>query len=107
MWNIQLFKLNFDHRESDAVASVVNSGWLSMGEETKMAVSKKRVDKLHEVLGSTSYYHNDGKVQNETKLIEDGSTGDEDKKKDTSPKKRTIYRGASKRDLSNVKIGSS
>ena len=34
MWNIQLFKLNFDHRESDAVASVVNSGWLSMGEET-------------------------------------------------------------------------
>ena len=34
MWDIQLFKLNFDHRESDAVASVVNSGWLSMGEET-------------------------------------------------------------------------
>ena len=34
MWNIQLFKLNFDRRESDAVARVVSGGWLSMGEET-------------------------------------------------------------------------
>jgi dTDP-4-amino-4,6-dideoxygalactose transaminase len=34
MWKIQLFKLNFDHRESEAVARVVNGGWLSMGEET-------------------------------------------------------------------------
>ena len=32
MWNIQLFKLNFDHREAAAVSEVVNSGWLSMGE---------------------------------------------------------------------------
>jgi dTDP-4-amino-4,6-dideoxygalactose transaminase len=34
MWNIQLFKLNFDRRESDAVARVVSGGWLSMGDET-------------------------------------------------------------------------
>ena len=34
MWNIQLFKLNFDHRESEAASDVVQSGWLSMGEET-------------------------------------------------------------------------
>jgi dTDP-4-amino-4,6-dideoxygalactose transaminase len=34
MWNIQLFKLNFDHREVDAVANVVAGGWLSMGEKT-------------------------------------------------------------------------
>lgn len=34
MWNIQLFKLNFDYRESEAVADVVKSGWLSMGEKT-------------------------------------------------------------------------
>ena len=34
MWAIQLFKLNFDHREVDAVANVVAGGWLSMGEKT-------------------------------------------------------------------------
>ncbi len=32
MWKIQLFKLNFDHRERDAVAATVDSGWLTMGE---------------------------------------------------------------------------
>lgn len=32
MWKIQLFKLNFDERERDAVAAVVESGWLTMGE---------------------------------------------------------------------------
>jgi dTDP-4-amino-4,6-dideoxygalactose transaminase len=32
MWDIQLFKLNFDNRESDAVARVLADGWLSMGE---------------------------------------------------------------------------
>ena len=34
MWNIQLFKLNFNHREVKAVSDVVSGGWLSMGEET-------------------------------------------------------------------------
>jgi dTDP-4-amino-4,6-dideoxygalactose transaminase len=33
MWDIQLFKLNFDSREVDAAAKVVAGGWLSMGEE--------------------------------------------------------------------------
>jgi len=33
MWNIQLFKLNFDDKEVSAVANVVAGGWLSMGEE--------------------------------------------------------------------------
>ena len=33
MWNIQLFKLNFDDREVDAASTVVAGGWLSMGEE--------------------------------------------------------------------------
>lgn len=32
MWNIQLFKLNFDERERDAAAQVVEGGWLTMGE---------------------------------------------------------------------------
>lgn len=32
MWKIQLFKLNFDQRERDAVVQVVDSGWLTMGE---------------------------------------------------------------------------
>ncbi len=34
MWSIQLFKLNFDHREVKVVSDVVAGGWLSMGEET-------------------------------------------------------------------------
>lgn len=32
MWAIQLFKLNFDSREADAVRETVESGWLTMGE---------------------------------------------------------------------------
>lgn len=32
MWNIQLFKLNFDQLEVDAVRNTVESGWLTMGE---------------------------------------------------------------------------
>lgn len=35
MWKVQLFKLNFDERERNAAASVVESGWLTMGERTK------------------------------------------------------------------------
>lgn len=34
MWKVQLFKLNFDHREAEAVAAVIESGWLTMGERT-------------------------------------------------------------------------
>jgi dTDP-4-amino-4,6-dideoxygalactose transaminase len=33
MWDIQLFKLNFDDREIAAVSEVVAGGWLSMGEK--------------------------------------------------------------------------
>ena len=33
MWSIQLFKLNFDGRETEAVTKVVDGGWLSMGEK--------------------------------------------------------------------------
>jgi len=32
MWDIQLFKLNFDDRETAAVSEVVAGGWLSMGD---------------------------------------------------------------------------
>jgi len=35
MWKIQLFKLNYDGRESQAVKDVVDSGWITMGEKTK------------------------------------------------------------------------
>lgn len=35
MWEVQLFKLNYDHRETQAVADVVDSGWITMGEKTK------------------------------------------------------------------------
>ena len=34
MWDIQLFKLNFGSAEAEAVAKVIDSGWLTMGEET-------------------------------------------------------------------------
>ncbi len=33
-WKVQLFKLNFDQREEEAVAEVIRSGWLTMGEKT-------------------------------------------------------------------------
>ena len=33
MWDIQLFKLNFDDLEVKAVSDVVAGGWLSMGEK--------------------------------------------------------------------------
>jgi dTDP-4-amino-4,6-dideoxygalactose transaminase len=32
MWRIQLAKLNFDNRERNAVAAVLDSGWIAMGE---------------------------------------------------------------------------
>lgn len=35
MWKVQLFKLNYDSDEVEAVADVVKSGWITMGEKTK------------------------------------------------------------------------
>jgi dTDP-4-amino-4,6-dideoxygalactose transaminase len=35
MWDVQLFELNYDHRELQAVVEVVRSGWITMGERTK------------------------------------------------------------------------
>jgi len=35
MWKIQLFELNYDMREVEAVAEVLRSGWITMGEKTK------------------------------------------------------------------------
>lgn len=32
MWKVQLFKLNYDERERNAAAAVIESGWLTMGE---------------------------------------------------------------------------
>ncbi len=34
-WKVQLFELNYDHRELQAVTEVVRSGWITMGEKTK------------------------------------------------------------------------
>ncbi len=31
-WKVQLFQLNYDHREEEAASSVIRSGWLTMGE---------------------------------------------------------------------------
>jgi len=31
MWKVQLFELNYDGRESKAVADVLKSGWITMG----------------------------------------------------------------------------
>ena len=33
-WKVQLFKLNFDNREVDAVKEVLESGWITMGQKT-------------------------------------------------------------------------
>ena len=35
MWKIQLFQLNYDEREPQAVKDVVDSGWITMGEKSK------------------------------------------------------------------------
>jgi hypothetical protein len=90
------------------------AGWLageiavlvSMGEETKMANAKQRVEKLHEVLGSTSYYHNneeEGEVEGEGEEEEAaggaGAGAAPPSASSASPSKRKVYRGASKRAL--------
>ena len=33
MWKVQLFELNYDHREENAVAEVLRSRWITMGRE--------------------------------------------------------------------------
>ena len=35
MWKVELFTPNYDHREGEAVAEVIDSRWLTMGERTK------------------------------------------------------------------------
>lgn len=35
MWKVQLFELNYDNREEEAVAEVLKSRWITMGEKTK------------------------------------------------------------------------
>ena len=35
MWKVQLFKLNYDEQESQAVKDVVDSAWITMGEKSK------------------------------------------------------------------------
>ena len=35
MWDVPLFELNFDEREAQAVQAVIDSRWLTMGEQTK------------------------------------------------------------------------
>lgn len=35
-WKVQLFKLNYDHREVDAVKGVLEGGWITMGQRTLM-----------------------------------------------------------------------
>ena len=35
MWKVQLFKLNYNEQESQAVKDIVDSGWITMGEKTK------------------------------------------------------------------------
>ena len=35
MWNVQLFELNFDARETQAAADVIESRWITMGEKTR------------------------------------------------------------------------
>jgi dTDP-4-amino-4,6-dideoxygalactose transaminase len=35
MWKVQLFKLNYDEKESKVVKDVVDSGWITMGEKTR------------------------------------------------------------------------
>ena len=36
MWKVQLFELNYDEREENAVAQVLRSRWITMGEQTKL-----------------------------------------------------------------------
>jgi dTDP-4-amino-4,6-dideoxygalactose transaminase len=46
MWKVQLFQLNYDHREPQAVKDIVDSGWITMGEK-----SQKFENNFSEMLG--------------------------------------------------------
>ena len=35
MWDVPLFELNFDEQEAQAVQAVIDSRWLTMGEQTR------------------------------------------------------------------------
>jgi dTDP-4-amino-4,6-dideoxygalactose transaminase len=35
-WQVQLFELNFDRQEAEAVQEVIESGWITMGEKTRL-----------------------------------------------------------------------
>ena len=52
MWKVQLFKLNYDKRESQAVKDVVDSGWITMGEKTK--AFENAFSKVHDDVLSTA-----------------------------------------------------
>ena len=57
MWKVQLFKLNYDEREPQAVKEVVESGWITMGEKTKSfetAFSKVHDDVLSTAVSSAT-----------------------------------------------------
>jgi dTDP-4-amino-4,6-dideoxygalactose transaminase len=47
MWKVQLFQLNYDQREPEAVKDVVDSGWITMGEK-----SQKFEENFSEMLGN-------------------------------------------------------
>jgi Predicted pyridoxal phosphate-dependent enzyme apparently involved in regulation of cell wall biogenesis len=34
-WKVQLFQLNYDQREYDAVEETLRSGWITMGPKTQ------------------------------------------------------------------------
>ena len=40
MWKVELFEPNYDNREGEAVAEVIESRWLTMGERTKKFETK-------------------------------------------------------------------
>ena len=50
MWKVELFTPNYDHREGEAVAEVIESRWLTMGERTK-----KFENNFAEMLGENIY----------------------------------------------------
>jgi len=52
MWKVQLFKLNYDEREPQAVKEVVESGWITMGEKTK--AFEEEFSKVHDNVKCTA-----------------------------------------------------